>query len=74
MFEKDPISISTKGNPDEYDAEAKSILEKIHGGLTVDEIQTIIFQEFINWFGEDTAGNFDKYKSIAQEISKIIKE
>lgn len=66
----DPIGLLSMGAPtNEYDQEIKSILNRLKGGQTEQEIRKIVFEEFIKWFGEETIkGREDLLNQVAENI------
>ena len=74
LFKHDPIGINFGENIDEYDPEAGSIIPRLKASNTVDDVQTIVHEEFIRWFGIETAGGRDKYHRIAVDIWELWKK
>ena len=68
LFRHDPIGINFDDNTDEYDAEAGTILARLRPDASVEEVTAIVHEEFIRWFGTDTAGPRQKYSAFAPEI------
>ena len=68
LFEEDPISINFKSNTDEYEPETGTILPRLRECRTVDDVRSIVHEEFVHWFGADTAGSAEKYASVAKRI------
>jgi hypothetical protein len=65
----DPINLLSLGAPaDEYDREVDAILARISEARGVDDIQTIVHDEFVRFFGMDTAGARERYAAAAQAI------
>lgn len=70
LFRHDPIRICFPDNPKretEYLSEVNTILPRIRGVEAVAEVQQIIFEEFVRWFGR-AAGRKADYQHIAEEI------
>jgi hypothetical protein len=68
LFEVDPAVINFEINTDEYEPEVGTILPRLRNGQTVQEIQVIVHEEFVRWFGALTAGPFERYATIARRI------
>ena len=68
LFEHDPIGINFESNVDEYRPEAETILLRRAEATTIADLTRIIHEEFINWFGDDTAGPPSRYEAIALEL------
>jgi hypothetical protein len=50
LFESDPIGINFGDNTDEYEPEAGTILPRLASAKSVDDVQTIVDEEFSRWF------------------------
>ncbi len=68
LFRLDPIGINFGSNTDEYDPEAGSILPRLHGAECEADVRRIVHEEFVHWFGPDTAGPEEQYAEAAREI------
>lgn len=68
LFEVDPIGINSDDNTDEYDPEAGTILPRLKTCLTADDVRSVVHEEFVRWFGPDTAGEEDRYHEAADRI------
>jgi len=55
LHRHDPMGIAVAENPDEYAAEAGTIIPHLHLAINAEEVETIIAQEMTFWFGEDMA-------------------
>jgi hypothetical protein len=58
-------------NTDEYEPEARTILPKLRGCHSSDDVHTVVHGEFVRWFGKDTAGSPQRYTKIACEIWQL---
>jgi hypothetical protein len=67
LFRHDPIGINFDHNTDEYEPEAETILPRLSDCSSSGDVQRVVHQEFIRWFG-DTAGSQERYLEIAQEL------
>lgn len=74
MFKHDPIEINFETNTDEYDPEAGTVISRLPTANNEDDVLDIIHQEFVVWFGEDTAGNRNRYVGLASEIWALWRE
>jgi hypothetical protein len=68
LFEVDPVGINFDTNTDEYEPEVDTILPRLGDGQTVDDLQRIVHEEFVRWFGIETAGASEKYAGIARQL------
>ncbi len=70
LFRLDPIGIGAgTGSPsDEYDAEAGTIIPRLQTCQSASDVQKVVYEEFVRWFGDDTAG---KYASYVEEGTQI---
>ena len=68
LFEEDPIGINYEFNTDEYEPETGSILPRIGSCRSAEELQRVVHEEFVRWFGAVTAGPFERYTRIAARI------
>lgn len=68
LFGKDPVGINFEVNPDEYEPETGTILPRLRTCNSADDILHVVHEEFLHWFGVDTAGSRDNYRVIADEI------
>lgn len=68
LHESDPARINYGDNQDEYEPEVRTILPRLHSALSLDDVHTIVHEEFLRWFDADTVGPKDVYASIAEQI------
>jgi hypothetical protein len=68
LFRNDPIGINFEENKDEYDPEVSTILPRLKDANSEEDVINIVYEEFTNWFGADTAGDLTTYKEAAKEI------
>lgn len=71
LFEEDPIGINFDTNLDEYRAEAETITLRLGEASTDTDLLPIVHEEFVTWFGEETAGPMSRYEHIASAIWEI---
>ena len=75
LWAADPIGLAALGAPsDEYEPEVGTILARLSQATGVDEVQRIVHEEFVAWFGSDTAGPFDHYAAAAIGVWRAWKE
>jgi len=74
LFSHDPIGINFEDNTDEYDPEVETILPRLSTCSSGEEVLHIVHQEFVRWFGVETAGPPDRYAEIASEIWQLWQE
>jgi hypothetical protein len=60
--------MTTRG---EYDAEAGTILGRLRSNASVEEVTTIVHEEFIEWFERETTGPRRKYSAVTAEILRV---
>jgi hypothetical protein len=68
LFEYDLIGISIGDNTDEYEPETGTILPRLAGAKSVDDVQTIVYEEFCRWFDADGAGSRERYREVSAKI------
>jgi hypothetical protein len=68
LFERDPLGINFETNKDEYRPEAESIVIRLPDASNEADAKAIVYDEFTNWFGIDSAGPRSRYDEIATEI------
>lgn len=66
LFEADPIGVNFESNTDEYEPEAGTILPRLKGARSAEDVETIVHQEFCRWFG--SAGPKEKYVAVSAVI------
>jgi len=71
LFRHDPIGINFEDNTGEYEPEASTILPRLSGCGSVDEMRRIVHEEFVRWFDAATAGPEERYSTIASEIWQL---
>lgn len=67
LFRHDPVGIAFEHNKDEYLPEAGTILPRLDGCRSQDDVLPIVYEEFLHWFG-NAAGTRERYVEIAAEI------
>ena len=71
--EADPIGLLASGAPaDEYAPEVDTILPRLSSANEIDDVVTILHEEFSRWFGVDTAGPSGAYESAALRIWRAV--
>jgi hypothetical protein len=68
LYRHDPVGINFGDNPGEYLTEAESIVARLPHARSPQEVRALVHEEFVRWFGEDTAGPADRYEVIAREV------
>ena len=69
VHDADPIRLIAIGAPDdEYDPEIGTILPRLSEAKSSADVRRIVHEEFVRWFGADTAGPMSSYASVAQKI------
>jgi hypothetical protein len=68
MFLRDPIGINFETNADEYEAEAGTVIPRLETCSSSDDVVVVLHEEFVRWFGVDTAGDRSRYVELAKDI------
>lgn len=68
LFRRDPIGINFGHNTDEYDPETGTILPRLSGAKSVEDVQTIVYEEFCRWFDRADVGPRENYWEISVKI------
>ncbi|MCR2825346.1 hypothetical protein [Microbacterium sp. zg.Y909] len=72
LFEEDPLRICDDGtNTDEYRPEAKTIASRMDAAGSLEDTLTIVHEEFVTWFGHDSAGPGGCYRRIAERTWEL---
>jgi hypothetical protein len=51
LFECDPIGLNFVSNTDEHESEAGTIIPRLQTAKGVDEVEQIVYDELMKWFG-----------------------
>jgi hypothetical protein len=68
LFERDPIGINFGDNTDEYDPETGTILPRLASAKSVDDVQTIVHEEFCRSFDKVDVGALEQYREAPEKI------
>jgi hypothetical protein len=68
LFRHDPIEINYGFNTDEYDPEVKTILPRLKTCRSVEDVASVVHEEFLHWFNSESVGAKERYQNIAEEI------
>jgi hypothetical protein len=68
LFRHDPVGINYETNDDEYELEVGTILPRLRGCSSVEDVRRVVFEEFVRWFGAETAGSEEQYAKLSTEI------
>ena len=72
LREADPILLIDIGTPDdEYDLEVSTILPRLRQAKSPEDVQRIVHEEFIHWFGAETAGPATHYAGVSDNIWEV---
>ena len=75
LREADPMGLIAMGAPaDEYDPEVSTILPRLREANTATDVQRIVHEEFVRWFGADIAGDRSRYVELAKDIWALWKQ
>jgi hypothetical protein len=65
----DPIGLLNIGCPaDEYDLEIGTVLPRLSSARSVEDVETILHEEFVRAFGQRTGGVRSSYRAPAGQI------
>ena len=73
LYRHDPIGINFENNADEYEPEAGTILPRLRGCQSRDEVLRAVHEELVRWFCLETAGPQEHYIRI-EEIWQVWQE
>jgi hypothetical protein len=68
LFDSDPMGINFGDNADEYEPETGTILPRLANAKSVDDVQTIVHEEFCRWFDSEDVGSRDTYREVSVKI------
>ena len=68
LFAEDPIGINFETNTDEYEPEVGTILPRLRGCDSIADVRGVVHEEFVRWFGLDTAGDPEHYQDLAKRV------
>lgn len=68
LFEFDPMGLDHQTDTDEYDSEARTILARLREDDDVQDLESIVHDEFCRWFGVEDAGPSSAYGPVAAAI------
>jgi len=71
LYRHDPIGINFDDNKDEYEPEAGAILPRLSSCRSVEDVLQVVHEEFVRWFGRDSAGPQEHYERIATEVWQL---
>jgi hypothetical protein len=71
LYRQDPVGVNFGDNPDEYRPEAESIVGRLPRARSLDDVRTLVHEEFVRWFDVDLAGPTHRYEGIAREVWAI---
>lgn len=74
MFRHDPIGINFETNTDEYDPEAGTVIPRLSACTSVDDVEGVLIEEFIRWFGADVVEDRTRFAPLANEIWRLWSE
>jgi hypothetical protein len=71
LYRHDPIGINFDDNKDEYEPEAGTILPRLSGCRSAEDVNQVVHEEFVRWFDRGTAGPPEHYEIIASEVWQL---
>ena len=70
-----PLGLLEGGAPaDEYGPEIGTIVPRVMNSQSIEEVTTVLHEEFLRWFGDDTAGPRHAYQAPASKVWKALLE
>ena len=73
LFEADPVGINFDFNIDEYEPEVGTILPRLLSASSVEDVHTIVYEEFLRWFNHGTAGPKEAYAEVSSRIWELLR-
>lgn len=74
LRDADPIRLIQRGAPlDEYDPEVGTVLPRLRGATSCSDVRTILYEEFVHWFGDEVAGRIEQYDQAAENIWAVLR-
>ena len=73
FFRHDPVGIILEHNEDEYTPEAGTILPRLNGCQSAEDVLPIVYEEFLHWFG-NAAGTRERYAELSSELWDLWQE
>jgi len=71
LFRHDPIGINFDDNTNEYEREVDTILPRMRGCHSSDDVLRVVHEEFVRGFDSSIAGSAERYHTIASEIWQL---
>ena len=68
LFRHDPVGINFEDNTDEYYPEVRTILPRLRGCHSAQDVTSVVHEEFVRWFEPETAGPKENYQRPSEEI------
>jgi hypothetical protein len=74
MFQHDLLGINFGDNTDEYDAEAGTVIPRLGACFSVEDTARVLHEEFVAWFGSETAGDIASFRALASDVWRLKRE
>jgi hypothetical protein len=71
LFRHDPSSINFETNRDEYEPEVRTILPRLRGCASEEDVCRVVHEEFVRWFSVESVGPQEHYAKISSEIWEL---
>ena len=71
LFRADPVGVNFETNTDEYEPEVGTILPRLEGCTSSSDVVRVVHEEFVRWFGVDTAGPLSRYERLATDLWEL---
>ena len=75
LFAADPIGINFGSNFGEYEPEASTIIPRLRGCHSIQDVQAVVHEEFVAWFGledDDRCASPQSYVVLAEDIWGVV--
>lgn len=72
LFEMNPVGLDTT-DPKEFRPEAETITLSLPSELSLDSLQRVIHEQFVNWFDADMAGELGRYRGAALAVAEVLR-
>jgi hypothetical protein len=68
LFAHDPVGLNFGENADEYAPEVDTVLPRLRACHAPADVRRVLHEEFVRWFGAETAGGLDQYDAAAAAV------
>jgi hypothetical protein len=68
LYRHDPEGINFESNTDEYELEAGTIIPRLDGCTSTEDVQRLVHEEFRKWFSPGVTQPFETFRQPAEDI------